>query len=176
MKISPHFLFIIFSALFSISGLAQAQSTFIQLHFTDGTQQNFALNNLRKIDFSDTQVRLHQADETIIAWNYNLIDFYRYTDVETNVADAESFSTEIRMDIFPNPATNILNVNYSIPVKETIQIAIYSMSGNRILDQRINNKAESGAWQHDVSDLPSGIYVLMMQGAQFSISKTIIKH
>jgi hypothetical protein len=160
--------------LLTISQIAGAQSGFIQLHFTDGTQQNFTLSEVQKIDFTSTEMRLHQTDATIISWNYNLIDFYRYVDIETNVDKSANLAAEIYLDVFPNPASGILNVRYQFPIQELSNIAIYAMNGKRMFEQRLQNTQE-GIWQKDITDLPVGSYILVIQGNNFSISKTIIK-
>jgi hypothetical protein len=167
-------LFNLLIILLSITHFTNAQSEFVQFHFTDGTQQNYALNEVIKLDFTSSELRLHKADATIISWNYDLIDFYRYDNLETAVNEIASLPAEIRMDVFPNPAKDLVNVHYRLPVQEAIHVTLYSLNGKRIFEQRLPNKQE-GIWQYDSSDLPAGSYIVVLQGNTFNISKTMIK-
>jgi len=160
--------------LLTFTQLVNAQTEFIQFHFSDGTQQNFTLQEVRKIDFTATQIRLHQTDATIISWNYDLIDFYRYDNLETAIDENASLPVEIRMDVYPNPAKGLVNVHYRLPIQEAIYVALYSLNGKRIFEQRLPNTLE-GIWQYDSSDLQAGSYIVVLQGNTFNISKTMIK-
>jgi hypothetical protein len=167
-------LFNLLIILLSITHFTNAQSAIIQFHFTDGTQQNITLNEMQKIDFTPSELRLHQIDETIISWNFDLIDFYRYSDLETNIYKTESLPTEIQLNVFPNPASGVLNVNYQFPVHDSRIITIFSLNGKQVFEQRLQNTKE-GIWQHDISSLPIGSYLIVIQSNNFSISKTILK-
>jgi hypothetical protein len=174
MKYFLKHLFSLPLALIAFTHTILAQSEFIHVHFTDGTMQNFTLQEVQKIDFTATQIRLHQTNETVISWNYDLIDFYRYDDLETAIDETASLTKEIRMEVYPNPAKDVVNVHYRLPVQEVIHVALYSFHGKRIFEQKLPNTQE-GIWQYDSSDLPAGSYVVVLQGNAFNISKTMIK-
>jgi hypothetical protein len=165
---------ILLFALLAWSNVGITQSEYIKFHFTDGTQQDFPLNEVRKMDFNATQIRLHQTDETIIAWNFDVIDHYRYAELETNIDKLSTLQNSVQFDVFPNPASGVLNVSYKLAINESTNVSIYSLNGKRMLEQRLSNTTE-GVWQYDISEFPSGSYLIVMQGAKYSISKTIIK-
>ncbi|MFN4123362.1 MAG: T9SS type A sorting domain-containing protein [Flavobacteriales bacterium] len=173
MKISLNFLIINLALLLTASDTF-AQATFIRFHFTDGTQQNFALNDVRKMDFTTSELRLHRMDASILSWNFSTIDFYRYTDTETNVDEVAFSFPELRLDVYPNPAIEELNVAYHISFQEPVTLAIYTLHGTLVVEQRLQ-QSEKGIWQHNLSKLPSGAYLVVIQNTRFNLSKTFIK-
>jgi hypothetical protein len=63
------------------------------------------------------------------------------------------------LHLYPNPANNILFVEWNTETKKQIQeMEIYDMLGNRQRLTRVN--VSSKIWQVDVSELPTGIYLL----------------
>lgn len=174
MKIPPFFLLMILCALISTASGAIAQSEFIRFHFTDGTQQNFALSDVRKIDFTPSEIRLHRMDASILSWNYNTIDFYNYADTETNIDELAFTSLDLRFDVFPNPTMDEIYIAYSLPFHEPISIAIYTLHGTLVVEQRLQ-QSENGIWQQNLSKLPSGTYLVVLQNTRFNLRKTFIK-
>lgn len=174
MKISHYYLLITLCVLFSTASGTFAQSEFIRFHFTDGTQQNFALNDVRKMNFTPSELRLHRMDASILSWNFNSIDFYKYADTETNMDELAFNIADFRFDIFPNPAIDELNVSYYIPSHEPVNVVIYTLHGTLVVEQRLQQK-ENGIWQHNLSKLPSGAYLVVLQNTKFKLSKTFIK-
>ncbi|HEX9980971.1 MAG TPA: choice-of-anchor J domain-containing protein [Flavobacterium sp.] len=69
---------------------------------------------------------------------------------------------------YPNPVKNILNVNYSGKIDK---VEVYNLMGQKVFSQEIN--AEAG--QLNVSELPTGQYIVKLQSANAVKSIKIIK-
>ncbi|MFD2164313.1 T9SS type A sorting domain-containing protein [Paradesertivirga mongoliensis] len=79
---------------------------------------------------------------------------YSYTNVVS--LDYAPDSSEPYFKIFPNPVNDALNVIYKDDVKQG-QLAIYSLGGQKIKSFSVLNADQS---QYNVSDLPTGVYIL----------------
>ena len=73
---------------------------------------------------------------------------------------------ESEIKIFPNPATNVLNISYS----GSVQLQIVNMLGQVVRTQETNGEA-----QIDVSDLEKGVYFLRVVGAHGTSTQKFIK-
>ncbi len=64
------------------------------------------------------------------------------------------------VQLFPNPATNVLNVKAS----EKVDVAIFSIEGKKLIEQK-------GATRIDVSSLVSGMYLIQVYGENNTLLK-----
>ena len=79
------------------------------------------------------------------------------------------------LDIYPNPASTILNVRYSGPVEGNCTLALFDILGNKLMEQPLYFNV-AGNRQLDVSYLPRGMYLLQLQTAdQFVTEKIAIQ-
>lgn len=72
------------------------------------------------------------------------------------------------MEIYPNPATNIVYINPHM-LAESYSIELLSFSGQRVI--QIKGKGQT---ELDVSDLPKGIYIIRMIGSNRIESRKLI--
>ncbi len=72
----------------------------------------------------------------------------------------------VGIDIYPNPVADILNCK--TPTKDITQIAIYNLSGIKVVEQKFSP-------QVNVSDLPAGIYTFELSNATQKARSKFIK-
>ena len=85
----------------------------------------------------------------------NLIYYYNFYYLNINsLSDNLEKSISKELNIYPNPAQNILYVNY-YDTDNQFDITIYDISGNKVLNKKI-----SALNPIDISRLPKGVYVL----------------
>ena len=83
------------------------------------------------------------------------------------VPDSEIFNSELRIngfsdfDIFPNPVTDLLNINYHNDIFNYTTARIYNSTGQLMQEISTLNQRQS---QIDISSYPGGIYLLEMRG------------
>lgn len=77
----------------------------------------------------------------------------------------ENILTETMVRIYPNPTTDKLHIDVAEGAKE---INLYDISGRTV---RKLNRVPAGIIEMDLSDCHSGIYLLMIDGKAFKISK-----
>jgi len=75
--------------------------------------------------------------------------------------------------LFPNPVTNVLNLNIMIPLEIDIQFRIYNSVGEEVLTKSI--KKGTPSMQFNISQLKPGVYNCFLITPTSSISRSIIK-
>lgn len=85
--------------------------------------------------------------------------------IEEKVLNSASI---LNLSVYPNPAKHVLNAEFFIPNMETQVLIIYDVSGKEL--SRTEFEKEIGKQKHqlDVSDLPSGNYVLELKSGVYS--------
>lgn len=73
----------------------------------------------------------------------------------------ESFVTNNKMLLYPNPATNVLNlkVNYNATQAVPGRVAIYDLKGSKVLDQKLV-LADADNYPVNIETLNKGVYVV----------------
>jgi hypothetical protein len=104
-----------------------------------------------------------------IVGTYDPFDTYcLYPSVEVGIMDFESIS----VDLYPNPAINLLQVSTDLPSGQTAQIHLMNYLGHRVLTKPINN----GVSALDVSALAAGVYYysVVVDGVIMDTGKQVI--
>ncbi|MDD2562920.1 MAG: DUF4465 domain-containing protein [Salinivirgaceae bacterium] len=131
------------------------------------TWQWVELSSLGAID--SLQIALSSSDNG--AWGMNTpaylcADQFYISPTEVNIETIASFNN---IHVFPNPASNYININTNS--EKEVQLTIFDISGslvkqvNHVLDNQII----------DIQHLPSGLYVLRLQSNNGSVTKRLIK-
>lgn len=84
----------------------------------------------------------------------------KWVDV-TTVGIEDLFSESIGVEVFPNPATNNVQVNFALAGGRTVAIELFDINGRQVRNIAMNtgnNGVHTG--MVDVSDLSSGVYML----------------
>ena len=86
-----------------------------------------------------------------------------YTDVKEIIPTLE-------MSVFPNPAENIININFNNYKYKNLTLQVYSISGKLILDKPIT----SGKSILDVSSFNEGMYFFKVSNSTINLTKKVI--
>jgi hypothetical protein len=82
-------------------------------------------------------------------------------------------NSSIAQTIYPNPASDQLNILFDRPVNEVLRIQIFNTSGTEVYSSRIIPSGKKV--QLDISSFPSGIYIINVQAKDFTVKgKAII--
>jgi len=112
-----------------------------------------------------------------------MIVFFSYTfylpgdediviDPSLQVADVQKI--EGSFNVFPNPANDFVNVNYANPNRTSADILIFDGQGALVKKAVQSLKAGMERFTLNVSDLPSGIYVMQLVGENMNSSKRFV--
>ena len=88
----------------------------------------------------------------------------------------EEIPIGFEFDIFPNPATTVLNIDLKYPGATKMTLSISNTSGQMVMEENLQLH-ESLSKSIDISLLPQGVYLLHLKGSALHITKKIIvKH
>jgi CubicO group peptidase (beta-lactamase class C family) len=88
-------------------------------------------------------------------------DIYNF--LNNNIKSVPETNLDNSISVYPNPTTNILNVNTTL---QNFQVSVYDITGQLVLDKK-------NSFTLDVSELPTGLYVFKLQ--DLNSNKTITK-
>lgn len=83
------------------------------------------------------------------------------------------------MKVYPVPANDQITVTFNTPASETFTIVITDLAGKQVTPFMEHSPVEDDEQkvQIDISSLPSGMYILMMQtGAEYASTKFVVQH
>lgn len=144
----------------------------IYFYFNDASVQVYNLNELSKIDFEGDNMNLHMTDASVVSFNTDLLNYYRYfAEGVTSVADLPS-----RPDfkVYPNPAENNLNLKLELLKPANVELSVRNLQGLELVNKSIqaNNTDELNL---DLSALASGQYICIINTGEYVITKSFVK-
>ena len=80
---------------------------------------------------------------------------------------------EVEFEVFPNPAQDYINVNFSGHSGETATIQLYNLTGQLLRERLVATLDGINNQQLDVSALPQGTYFVRVENGEEQLSKTI---
>ena len=85
----------------------------------------------------------------------------------------ENSDHNLKINLFPNPANNILNVSYKLGESSNINIEIYNILGKKVISHKRNEHTGIGEFLEkiDVTNLSNGTYFLKFNNDQ--IDRTV---
>lgn len=171
MKQKHFFLFLL--VLYSLKTL-HAQT--IDFNYTDGTTASYNVSDVRKITFDNTIMNLHFNDGSVYSWNVSSIGYYTYDETIVNVEEYISKLNDLRMNIFPNPTNNFLNISFNLPFEDKLIVSVCDMQGKTILEKNLGQLAAGFKTETiDIGGLVPDNYIFRIYGKNTSFTKTIIK-
>lgn len=93
----------------------------------------------------------------------------------TNTVGITECPGSFPMGIYPNPANDMINVNYTLPSQSQLLLNIYSIDGQLVSSEdKGTSQAGSGSIQMNVANLSAGIYFVQLQTEQGSTTQRIV--
>jgi hypothetical protein len=93
--------------------------------------------------------------------------------VTDNSLGIESDLAKAGVDVFPNPTTDYININFTIEIADDVSITLVDVTGKTLQNLSVDNNSSS--IQLDVKDLPTGLYFLTIKGTDLDQIAKIIK-
>jgi len=153
----------------STSTYGYAQDLVVTLQ--DNTTETFAIAGIRSIKFGASSMILNQLDGTVTTWNIEDIDNYTFDESTSLPTPAASSISAIQ--IYPNPASNLVNLKFEIKESSYITAEITDAQGRHVeqLFQGYVQGEQHYQWQ---SQVPKGVYYLRISTSQKLVTKPII--
>lgn len=97
--------------------------------------------------------------------------FGTITVVPEGTLNTQEFSSIENVVLYPNPATEILNLNIDRAFSETLEITIYNTLGQKV---KTFKNVSSSDLNLDISDLNTGLYLLRIEESGVSVTKRLM--
>ncbi|MBM3448542.1 MAG: T9SS type A sorting domain-containing protein, partial [Bacteroidetes bacterium] len=109
---------------------------------------------------------------TLTATNGNCTDIFTMNLASVSVSENIAFTD---LNVFPNPTSEILNMEFGQEMSDLIQIDLYDLTGKKVMSSQNNVSAGNNFLQINIAELESGIYFLNMNNTVSSVSIRVIK-
>jgi hypothetical protein len=95
---------------------------------------------------------------------------------EVDIRSEEAAASITSLELYPNPTSALLNVEWRSEVEEMLSFNVIDRTGRIVRTGRIAQIAGNNLQQIEVYDLPSGVYFLQLVGEQQNVvMKTFVK-
>ena len=95
--------------------------------------------------------------------------------LSTNICTASGIGIDeklnVHFEVYPNPANHQLTINIEGPGVSNLQLKIYSLSGQVLLQKALRNTKST----LDISSLPTGVYAVKVDGKSINLNKKFVK-
>lgn len=160
-------------ALLLVFGASQANSQNLYFYMNDASMQMYAISEVSYMKFDATSIKLHLTDESIVSFQLDELDNYRYT--PDNVTAVDQVSSHPQLSFFPNPADQQLNLRFSLPnASSDVKVHIHNLKGEKLLEKEVKSSAK-GELALDLSKLAAGQYFCTLTSGKVVISKAFMK-
>ena len=153
-----------------------AQSS-INFSYNDGSQNSYALQDVRKLDFNGNDINLHLNDGSIFTWNVNTIGYYDYnTNAPSHIEDLIHKANDWDVNVFPNPSDGHQTLILKLPQASELSISIIDISGKQVIQRNLGTLSKG---EHSIplewNNATSGSYNIVLNTKDFSVTKKLIK-
>jgi hypothetical protein len=86
-------------------------------------------------------------------------------------------AAEVPFNAYPNPARDIINLEYIIPEKEMVSMALYDITGRKIKEIVPGGVVQAGTYtvHYDSKGLRPGAYFIRLQAGNQAVTEKFIK-
>ena len=142
---------------------SQAQT--MNVKQSNGTQTAYALNSVRKLTFTSGDVKVHKTDNTTATFALNGLSHLNFKQLITGIENQTLDATIFNLNTYPNPVSDILNIEVANTDIKNAIISILSIEGKVLLTEQVSGKKNIS---FNLSQLPQGVYV-----CQYKTEKTV---
>jgi len=153
------------------AGITQAQDLVVTL--TNGNTESFPVANIQSIKFGAADMSLYELNGTTNIWNINDINNYAF-DGAVNLKETMNVST-CNLNVFPNPSSDNVTINYLSNFSGKISISVIDMSGKYVgaIYSGEHNTETEIVWNAKQNN-PSGKYLIKIVTENKVVTKPII--
>lgn len=140
------------SGLILISNISKinAENT-LKIRTKNGLEESFATSEIRKITFSENEIRVVNFNNTITTLSFSDLNKMYFTGFTSEIAET---TNNTKYYIYPNPTKDF--VRLVIPESEVSTAFIYNLAGKLLIKKTVSIDDN----EIDISNLSVGIYLL----------------
>jgi len=118
-------------------------------------------------------LQIREADDFVVAATHGRGFFTTEYDLDIYTGLDENLAVENELTVYPNPATDVLNIQVSENSAQTARLNIANLNG-KLLRNEVVSVNPNGLVKLDVSDLKMGTYILSFQTSEGLKSRKIV--
>lgn len=122
---------------------------------TTGTIYNFTVNSSVPASTGDNRFRI-------------------ITGTQTEVNEIPQTNMQLQLQLYPNPATTMLNIHVNAAVEEHASLSILNTAGEKVATAMLDNVKDQTV-RVPVNHLPAGVYMIRITGATQTFTQTFTK-
>jgi hypothetical protein len=162
----------LFTFFFFLFAFQKADAQQIYFYFNDASVQVYNISELSRIDFEGDLMNLRLNDASVVSFNTDLLNYYRY--FAEGVTSASDLPSRPDFKVYPNPVDNNLNVRLELLKPAQIELSVRNLQGMEVLNKRTQAQNEDEL-NFDLGHLASGQYICVINTGEYVITKTFIK-
>ncbi|MBN2805676.1 MAG: T9SS type A sorting domain-containing protein [Prolixibacteraceae bacterium] len=162
------FLLVLFILLIQLP--AEAQSLIVLEK--NGHEYAFSFDRLDKIYFTNDQLVVDRTNGVLNSYQLSSLQSLHFTESNINTSSKELALDQGQLILFPNPASEWLNIGLDIPSESEYTVEIYTFSGQRYMLQILHG----GNHVIDIAHLPHGLYMCRVCFGEQQFSKKFMKN
>lgn len=151
-------------------GLTALQAQTMYLKSKSGMQTAYSLRDIKKMTFSSGNLVVTKTTGSQHTYALNGFRYLNFENLTTDIVTAGKKDVATLL-LYPNPALEVLNIQFSDEQQHAFIIEIFSIEGRVVYREKLN--PHSHVHQINVSALPKGFYLCKLnngitkQTAQF---------
>ncbi|MEI7596434.1 MAG: T9SS type A sorting domain-containing protein [Bacteroidota bacterium] len=151
--------------------LASLQAQTMNVRQTNNIQIGYALNGLKKLTFASGNIIVSKTTGSPDSYPLSGIRYLNFQNITTSIAVDEKQDEVLKL--FPNPVSDMLNIQLPENAMKGCVIDILSVEGRLLYSEKINKQED--AFQVNVSMLPQGLYFCRISNPITSQTTRFIK-
>jgi hypothetical protein len=128
----------------------------------EGTQASFILGNIKKLTFPEGNLMVQKTDGSTDNSKLSNLRYLSFNNFKTDVA-LLNVDENTKMSIFPNPASNNLQVSFEGIIEDKVQLEIIDLQGKVLQKQEIAGHNGKTISTISIVHLAIGLYILRVQ-------------
>lgn len=139
-----------------VAGQISLQAQTIYVVKTSDTQESFSLENIQKLSFSEGNLNIQKFDNSTNIYALNELRYLNFEDLISGFEDTSLPFTETQFVSYPNPVSDILNIDLSGFENKSGTLSVLTLEGKVIYMQKTMG---DNLVKIDLRDLAKGIYL-----------------
>ncbi|SMO78020.1 Por secretion system C-terminal sorting domain-containing protein [Saccharicrinis carchari] len=146
----------------------------VELVVKQKDNQKFSLEiaKIRKLTFTEQALLLHP--KTGVVQNYGLNDLSKLFFSNNPTAVRPTTTLFEQLEVFPTPASEYINITYKTKNNENVVIKIVDLHGRVVHEDAYSDNINVNTKQINIKHLSAGVYILHLQSSQQSESRKIL--
>lgn len=116
------------------------------------------------------------SDFAFITFSTNSFNNFSGWELTYEIANVGVKENEVfnELNVFPNPATDALQVNFRVDNNQSVKMQLVSVTGDAVYSSELSNISGEISKSIDVSAFAKGVYILNLSSAEGSVNEKVI--